>query len=190
MSLPNEIWKEIICFNSLKDARLINKEICFMAHKEFIQCMHVITKEHRLSYYEEGNSMGFYDREMYMVNKKGIIYEYGPYEGPYIVYINIRKLLYNTPIDFISTYQILKCRDIYKENFAKEHTLKLLQRGKLSLYTSSYEEIIKYRLWLCVNLCIVGILEFFEYDHQRANLLHYKEENVKLYKMLEDYIKI
>jgi hypothetical protein len=159
-----------------------------MANQEFIECMHVITKEHRLAYYIEGNSMGFFYGTMHMVNKE-IIYEYGVYDGPNSVNINIRKLLYNTPIDFISTYQILKYRDIYKENFAKDRTLRLLQFSKLSLYTSSYDEIIKYRLWLCINLFIIGIVEFFEYEHNKANQLYYKEENVKLYNMLEGYIK-
>jgi hypothetical protein len=185
MYLPNEIWKNIILPNSLCDARLMNKEICFLCQDTFIKEMYVITKDHKLDYYNKSNAIAFYGHDIY-ISKNKIMYNYDIYSRNTRP-INIKRIIYHYSIDLLSTYNVLKEREIYKKNFAKEETLKTLRKTRISLYTKAIDDIVRYYVWLNVNLMLAGLVENIDYDRNLYN--HYKLDNVDLYQKLENYIK-
>lgn len=185
MYLPNEIWKDIVLYNSLWDARLMNKEICFLCQDTFIKEMYVITKDHKLDYYNQNNAIAFYGHDIY-ISKNKILYNYDIYSRSTSA-INVKRIIYHYDIDLLSTYYILKERDIYKKNFAKEETLKTLRKTRISLYTQAIDDIVRYYVWLNVNLMLAGLVQHIEYD--RNSYILYRRDNVGLYQKLENYIK-
>ena len=187
MYLPNEIWKNIILYNSLTDARLINKAICFLCQDTFIKNMYLITKQHKLDYYNVCNTIAFYAGNIYFSKNQKLFQYCIQLSLSQCDNMNIKRLIYHHSVDLISTYNILKERDIYKKNFAKEQTLKVLEQTRSSLYTKSIDDIVRYYVWLKVNLNIAGVMmNPIQYDRN----LHmvYKNENFTLYDQLKKYI--
>lgn len=193
-TLPIELQHIIFFYINLTTARLIYKQLTTAFNPQLIQNMHHITKEHRLDYYNDGNNMVFYQgNNTYLsINFKLKISGTGDYHiaGFGDTNLNIKTLLWSTPIDLMSTYNILKKRDIYKTFYAKNRILFLLNQNKLMLYAKSSNIIKNIHMFLLTNAYLMG-LRSLDHLHEDAwiKVSDVKSHNITLYKEIEQHIK-
>ena len=195
MYLPNELWKEIIMMNSLHDARLMNKQICFLCQRMFVEKMHIISENHIREYYDTCHPVGFNsgnaliqdDRGQYIrlnvLIANGSKYSYTVDGHKIGRTISIYKLL-KLNIDYISIYHILKDRDIYQHGFAKNYVLVLLEKNKHILHDEYGYDIIRSNFWLQLNLHLLGLCPNIQRLYAPSEVL--KEHNFILYQKLVD----
>lgn len=140
--------------------------------------MHKITEQHIIDYYYEADIMCFFNKttlQMVHYGNKHVL------KNEYNRCINYNKCInYITyPMDLMSTYNILKCRDIYiyKLNFAKNYILTILLSKKTILYAKGKFLHINIYEWLKYNMMTMGII--VKHDHKA----------IDMYNILENYIK-
>lgn len=206
--LPIEIQHIICSCIKLKNARLIHKKLTIAFNPQFTKQMIFTKKEDKLAYFNAGNTMAFYNdnTQIYLVinnkiwNSSNIIWNSSTNISACNVCkfeeinSNIRKIILNNTEDLMTTYHLLKERDIYQPSFAKNRILSLLNLRKLSLYSKRYSCIHHTFMCLLTNAYIMGLRTIDEFIVQNDNdnkiytISNIKEESIKMYKEIEQYI--
>lgn len=189
-TFPTEIINHIFSYASLKDVIGVNKSYVLPKLTYNLR----ITLEQKLNY-NKHNYLISYNIDKSSDTLFAIIYEgcneYADYN------INLHEFVkYLFPygnydcIDLHSMYNILAMMDIYKEKYAKNYILNVLQKRKLDLYIdcfNSAHDIKRFNMWLISNLYKFGLVDEIRYTFDQIEII--KEKNKFLYNQLEQHIK-
>lgn len=144
--LPLELQYLIFSTISLPLARLIHKSLSLAFNPQFIKSMTRITDKHKIEYINTGKNMICYNT----IPSKYVYDYYANY-----TYGNNIKLQCDN--DLFSIYNILKLRDYYQQDFARNTILKQLGVHKLWIYNEVSSYIQSLHIYLTTNAYMLGI---------------------------------